>query len=63
MRKGVVVPETSMMEDVGLIADELIAWCQRKQNDNTLNSYGDMHTDMTDAATSISVFQHWKTTE
>jgi len=59
MRKGVVVPETSMMEDVGLIADELIAWCQRKQSDNALNSYGDMHTDMTDAATSISVFQHW----
>lgn len=60
MRKGVIVPETSMVDDVGLIADELVAWCQRKQSDNSiLNGNGNMHTDMTDASSSISLFQHW----
>ena len=59
MRTGVIVPETSLMDDVGLIADELVAWCQRKQSDNVLNSNGNMQKDVTDAASSIPLFQHW----
>ena len=58
MRKGVIVPETSMSDDVGSIADEFNAWFFNKQS-GFFNTNVDMQMGTSDAASSISMCRHW----